>query len=44
MSTSEYRAVDAESELPISAAELAALEQRGKAIAEKWGPSRGPVT
>ncbi|MGA2769862.1 MAG: aldo/keto reductase [Bryobacteraceae bacterium] len=29
---------------PLSAAELAALEQRGKAIAEKWGPSRGPVT
>jgi aryl-alcohol dehydrogenase-like predicted oxidoreductase len=29
---------------PLSAAELDALEQRGKAIAEKWGPSRGPVT
>jgi aryl-alcohol dehydrogenase-like predicted oxidoreductase len=29
---------------PLSAAELTALEQRGKAIAEKWGPSRGPVT
>jgi len=29
---------------PLSAAELAALEERGKAIAEKWGPSRGPVT
>src|ERR1035437_443739 len=28
----------------LSAAERAALEQRGKAIAEKWGPSRGPVT
>jgi predicted aldo/keto reductase-like oxidoreductase len=29
---------------PLSAAELTALEQRGKAIAEKWGPSRGAVT
>lgn len=29
---------------PLSAAELTALEQRGKALAEKWGPSRGPVT
>jgi predicted aldo/keto reductase-like oxidoreductase len=29
---------------PLSAAELTALEQRGTAIAEKWGPSRGPVT
>jgi predicted aldo/keto reductase-like oxidoreductase len=29
---------------PLSTAERAALEQRGKAIAEKWGPSRGPVT
>jgi aryl-alcohol dehydrogenase-like predicted oxidoreductase len=29
---------------PLSTAELAALGARGKAIAEKWGPSRGPVT
>jgi hypothetical protein len=29
---------------PLSAAELADLEQRGKTIAEKCGPSRGPVT
>jgi predicted aldo/keto reductase-like oxidoreductase len=29
---------------PLSAAEMAALEQRGKTIAEKWGPSRGAVT
>ncbi len=29
---------------PLSVAELEALAQRGTAIAEKWGPSRGPVT
>ncbi len=29
---------------PLSTAELTALEQRGRALAEKWGPSRGPVT
>jgi len=29
---------------PLSAAELTALAQRGRAIAETWGPSRGPVT
>jgi predicted aldo/keto reductase-like oxidoreductase len=29
---------------PLSAVEFTALEARGKAIAEQWGPSRGPVT
>jgi cysteine desulfurase / selenocysteine lyase len=42
MSTSEYRAVDAESELPISAAELAALATQLYAASIRPGPDSPP--
>ena len=42
MSTSEYRAVDAESELPISAAELAALASQLYAASIRPGPDSPP--
>jgi len=44
MSTSEYRAVDAESELPISAAELAALATQLYAASIRPGPDSPPQT
>ncbi len=44
MSTSEYRAVDAESELPISAAELAALASQLYAASIRPGPDSPPQT
>jgi cysteine desulfurase / selenocysteine lyase len=44
MSTSEYRAVDAESELPISAAELAALATQLYAASVRPGPDSPPQT
>lgn len=44
MSTSEYRSVDAESELPISAAELAALATQLYAASVRPGPDRPPQT
>jgi cysteine desulfurase / selenocysteine lyase len=42
MSTSEYRAVDAESELPITAAELAALASQLYAASIRPGPDTPP--
>jgi len=42
MSTSEYRSVDAESELPISAAELAALASQLYAASIRPGPDSPP--
>ena len=42
MSTSEYRAVDAESELPISAAEIAALATQLYAASIRPGPDSPP--
>jgi cysteine desulfurase / selenocysteine lyase len=42
MSTSEYRAVDAESDLPISAAELAALASQLYAASIRPGPDSPP--
>ncbi|BBX62316.1 putative cysteine desulfurase 1 [Mycobacterium saskatchewanense] len=42
MSTSEYRAVDAESELPISAAEIAALATQLYAASIRPGPDTPP--
>ncbi|MBZ4587632.1 cysteine desulfurase, partial [Mycobacterium avium subsp. hominissuis] len=42
MSTSEYRAVDAESDLPISAAELAALASQLYAASIRPGPDSAP--
>ena len=42
MSTSEYRAVDAESDLPISAAELAALASQLYATSIRPGPDSPP--
>ena len=42
MSTSEYRAVDAESELPISAAEIAALATQVYAASIRPGPDSPP--
>jgi cysteine desulfurase/selenocysteine lyase len=44
MSTSEYRAVDAESDLPISAAELAALASQLYAASIRPGPDTPPQT
>jgi len=44
MSTSEYRAVDAESELPIGAAELAALATQLYAASIRPGPDSPPQT
>ncbi|MGZ4510022.1 MAG: family 2A encapsulin nanocompartment cargo protein cysteine desulfurase [Mycobacterium sp.] len=44
MSTSEYRAVDAESDLPISAAELAALASQLYAAGIRPGPDTPPQT
>ena len=44
MSTSEYRAVDAESELPISATELAALATQLYAASIRPGPDSPPQT
>jgi cysteine desulfurase/selenocysteine lyase len=44
MSTSEYRAVDAESELPISASELAALATQLYAASIRPGPDSPPQT
>ncbi|SON61696.1 Cysteine desulfurase [Mycobacterium simulans] len=44
MSTSEYRSVDAESELPISAAELAALANQLYAAGIRPGPDSPPQT
>ncbi|MCV7102347.1 family 2A encapsulin nanocompartment cargo protein cysteine desulfurase [Mycobacterium palustre] len=44
MSTSEYRAVDAESDLPISAAELAALASQLYAASIRPGPDSPPQT
>ncbi len=44
MSTSEYRSVDAESELPISAAELAALATQLYAASIRPGPDTPPQT
>ncbi|MGA7054213.1 MAG: family 2A encapsulin nanocompartment cargo protein cysteine desulfurase [Mycobacterium sp.] len=44
MSTSEYRAVDAESELPISAADLAALATQLYAASIRPGPDSPPQT
>jgi cysteine desulfurase / selenocysteine lyase len=44
MSTSEYRSVDAESELPISAAELAALATQLYAASIRPGPDSPPQT
>ncbi|MEE6176874.1 family 2A encapsulin nanocompartment cargo protein cysteine desulfurase [Mycobacterium sp. 050134] len=44
MSTSEYRAVDAESELPISAAEIAALATQLYAASIRPGPDSPPQT
>src|ERR1700761_833908 len=42
MSTSEYRAVDAESDLPISAAEIAALASQLYAASIRPGPDSPP--
>ena len=42
MSTSEYRSVDAESDLPISAAELAALATQLFAASVRPGPDSPP--
>ncbi|WP_205873718.1 family 2A encapsulin nanocompartment cargo protein cysteine desulfurase [Mycobacterium camsae] len=42
MSTSEYRSVDAESELPVSAAELAALASQLYAASVRPGPDSPP--
>ncbi len=42
MSTSEYRSIDAESELPISAAELAALASQLYAASMRPGPDTPP--
>jgi cysteine desulfurase / selenocysteine lyase len=44
MSTSEYRSVDAESDLPISAAELAALASQLYAASIRPGPDSPPQT
>jgi cysteine desulfurase / selenocysteine lyase len=44
MSTSEYRAVDAESDLPVSAAELAALASQLYAASIRPGPDSPPQT
>ena len=44
MSTSEYRSVDAESELPISAVELAALATQLYAASIRPGPDSPPQT
>ncbi|MGO9152608.1 family 2A encapsulin nanocompartment cargo protein cysteine desulfurase [Mycobacterium sp.] len=44
MSTSEYRAVDAESELPIGASELAALASQLYAASIRPGPDSPPQT
>ena len=44
MSTSEYRSVDAESDLPISAAELAALASQLFAASVRPGPDSPPQT
>ena len=44
MSTSEYRAVDGESELPVSAAELAALATQLFAASNRPGPDSPPQT
>jgi cysteine desulfurase/selenocysteine lyase len=44
MSTSEYRSVDAESELPIGAAELAALASQLYAASIRPGPDSPPQT
>src|ERR1700745_3416541 len=44
MSTSEYRSVDAESDLPISATELAALATQLFAASVRPGPDRPPQT
>ena len=42
MSTSEYRSVDAESDLPISAADLAALASQLYAASIRPGPDSPP--
>src|SRR6476659_6610915 len=42
MSTSEYRSVDAESDLPVSAAELAALASQLYAASIRPGPDSPP--
>src|ERR1700749_4203952 len=42
MSTSEYRSVDAESDLPISAAEIAALASQVYAASIRPGPDSPP--
>jgi len=44
MSTSEYRSVDAESDLPVSAAELAALASQLYAASIRPGPDSPPQT
>lgn len=44
MSTSEYRSVDAESELPVSAAELAALANQLYAVGIRPGSDSPPQT
>ena len=44
MSTSEYRSVDAEGDLPISAAELAALASQLFAASIRPGPDSPPQT
>jgi cysteine desulfurase/selenocysteine lyase len=44
MSTSEYRSVDAESDLPIGASELAALATQQFAASVRPGPDSPPVT
>jgi cysteine desulfurase/selenocysteine lyase len=44
MSTSEYRSVDAESDLPVSAAELAALATQLYAASVRPGPDSPPQT
>jgi cysteine desulfurase/selenocysteine lyase len=44
MSTSEYRSIDAESDLPISAAELAALATQLYATSIRPGPDSPPAT
>src|ERR1700744_294551 len=44
MSTSEHRAVDAESDLPVSSAELAALASQLYAASIRPGPDSPPQT